>query len=95
LHFIVSWELKTQGNRQMEINKAMLEGLHGYSWLRLLSSFYILDIESEHDWNMIHERLLSTAERFKGEVNFLMSPVYDFDSDYFIYEMPERDFYQS
>jgi len=79
----------------MEINNAMFDGLHGYSWLRMLSSFYILDIDSERDWNVIHERLLSTAEKFKGEVNFLMSPIYDFDSDYFVYEMPEKDFYQS
>ena len=78
----------------MEINNAMLEGLHGYSWLRLLSSFYILDIDSERDWNVIQERLLSIAERFRGEVNFLMSPMYDFESDYFVYEMPEEDFYR-
>jgi hypothetical protein len=91
----VSWELRSQGNRRLEINNAMMEGLYGYSWLRLLSSFYILDIDSEHDWNVIHERLLSAAVRFKGEVNFLMSPIYDFDSDYFVYEMPEKDFYQS
>jgi hypothetical protein len=95
LHFVVSWELRSQGNRRLEINNAMMEGLYGYSWLRLLSSFYILDIDSERDWNVIHERLLSAAVRFKGEVNFLMSPIYDFDSDYFVYEMPEKDFYQS
>jgi hypothetical protein len=91
----VSWELKAQGNRKVEINNAMLEGLRGYSWLRMLSSFYILDIDSQHDWNMIHERLLATAEQFKGEINFLMSPIYDFDSDYFVYEMPEDDSYHS
>jgi hypothetical protein len=91
----VSWELKAQGNRRSEINNAMLEGLYGYSWLRMLSSFYILDIDSEHDWNVIHQRLISAAERFKGEVNFLMSPIYDFDADYFVYEMPEKDFYRS
>jgi hypothetical protein len=79
----------------MEINKAMLEGLQGYSWLRMLSSFFILDIDSERDWDVIHERLLSAAERFKGEVNFLMSPIYDLDSDYFVYEMPEDDSYHS
>ena len=94
MHFVVSWELKPQGKRSGEINSAMLEGLSGCSWLRMLSSFYIVDIDSERDWNVIHERLLATAERFKGEVNFLMSPIYDFDSDYFIYEMPGRDFYR-
>lgn len=72
----------------------MLEGLNGYPWLRLLSSFYILDIDSQSDWNVIHERLLSAAERFRGEVNFLMSPIYDFDSDYFVYDMPEKNFYR-
>jgi hypothetical protein len=36
-----------------------------------------------------------TAERFKGKIDFLMSPIYDLDSDYFVYEMPEDDSYHS
>jgi hypothetical protein len=94
MHFIVSWEITSCGKRLEEINNAMLAGIHGYSWIRLLSAFYVLDIEYESDWTVIHEKLLSIAGRFSGEVNFLMSPIYDLDSDFFIYQMPQEGYYK-
>jgi len=94
MHFVVSWEIKPKGSTQAEVNTAMLEGIQGYSWLRLLSTFYILEIDSPHDWNIVHEKLLAVAQRYQNEVNFLMSPLYDIDSEYFVYKMPDQDFYQ-
>lgn len=95
MHFVVSWDLRAQGSRWAEINAAMLEGLRGRSWIRMLSTFYILEIESDQDWPVIQESLLSVAQIYSGEVNFLMSPVYDFDSDYFVYQMPDGDYYKT
>ena len=94
MHFIVSWEITSGGKRREEINNAMLAGIHGYSWIRLLSAFYVLDIEYESDWTVIHEKLLSIAGSFSGEVNFLMSPIYDLDSEFFIYQMPKEGYYK-
>jgi hypothetical protein len=95
MHFVVAWETQSQGERQNEINSAMEQGLLGYSWIRLLRTFYILDVGLEHDWNIVHEKLLAIATLFPGEVNFLMSPIYYLDSDYFVYEMPDKNFYHS
>jgi hypothetical protein len=94
MHFVVSWEIKPKGSKQGEINTAMLQGIQGYSWLRLLSTFYILEVDARHDWNVVHEKLLAIAQRYQNEVNFLMSPLYDIDSEYFVYQMPDQDFYQ-
>jgi hypothetical protein len=91
----VSWEIKPKGADRGKISSAMLEGLQGYSWLRLLSTFYILEVDSQHDWNVVHEKLLAIAQRYQDDVNFLMSPLYDIDSEYFVYKMPEKDFYQT
>lgn len=93
MHFVVSWDLRAQGNLRTEVHNAMREGLRGYSWLCLLPAFYIVDVNSEQDWHAIHKNLLSVAQKYSGEVNFLMGPVYDSDSDYFVYQMPENDFY--
>ena len=95
MHFVVSWDIQSQGTDEQEINRTMIGGLHGYSWLRLLSTFYILEVDSGHDWQTIQSRLLSIAQQYAGEVNFLMSPLYEFDSDYFVYKMPETDFFKS
>jgi hypothetical protein len=95
MHFVVAWETQAQGERWDEINSAMQGGLLGYSWVRLLRTFYVLNVDSEHDWNIVHEQLLGIAAHFSGEVNFLMSPIYYLDSDFFVYEMPDKNFYHS
>jgi len=95
MHFVVSWEINSKDNYIEEINSSLMEGLLGYSWLRLLRTFYILEVEHEHDWHVIHEKLLTIAQRYPGKVNFLMSPLYDLDSDYFVYKMPDSNFYQA
>ncbi|MEW6001778.1 MAG: hypothetical protein AB1638_03905 [Nitrospirota bacterium] len=94
MHLIVSWRIKPSGKRFTEIDDAMRLGLDGYSWIQPLSGFYIIEIFSRLDWNVIQERLLSIAQNFSGEVNFLMSPVYDAETDYFVYHIRDDDFYR-
>lgn len=49
MHFVVSSEMKSEGKQQNRINDAMLAGLVGYPWIRLLSAFYILDVDTKRD----------------------------------------------
>ena len=94
MHFIVSWDAKSGGILSTEINDAMIGSLYGYSWIRLLNAFYIVDIDFGQDWNIIQEKMLSAAQRYAGQINFLMSPIYDRDSNFFVYDMPDEDFYK-
>jgi len=95
MHFVVAWESQAQGERWSEITMTLEEGFAGYSWIRLLRSFYVIEIGFEADWSTIHERLLGIADHFPGEFNFLMGPIYDLDSNYFVYEMPDKGYYRS
>jgi hypothetical protein len=72
----------------------MKQALHGYSRIQPISMFYILEIASALDWDVIQERLLSIAQNFSAEVNFLISPVYEAETDYFVYHIPDDDFYR-
>jgi len=94
MHIIVSWDIKLDSQRREEIDNAMRLGLAGYSWIHPLSMFYILDIHSEFDWQIIQGRLLSIAQNFSSEVNFLMSPAYDEETDYFVFQIPGDDFHK-
>lgn len=94
MHLIVSWDIKQQGQRRMEIDCAMKKVLDGYSWIQPLAMFYIIDINSEFDWHIIQDRLLSIAQNYLSEVNFLMSPIYEEETDYFIFQIPEDDFHK-
>ncbi|MEW6053382.1 MAG: hypothetical protein AB1552_06270 [Nitrospirota bacterium] len=95
MHFVVSWEITPTVTQYEEINNTLIEVFRGYSWLRLLPSFYILEADSQNEWNVIHQNLLTIAQKYEGEVNFLMSPLYDVDSEYFVYQMPDRGFYRN
>jgi hypothetical protein len=94
MHLVVSWDIKQKGKRWTEINNAMLGGIAGFSWLRLLPTFYILEISFENEWLLIQNNLLAVADKFSHDVNFLMSPISNFTSDYFVYHMPEKEFSQ-
>ncbi len=94
MHLIVSWDIRASGERRAEIDGAMKQGLDGYSWIQALSSFYIVEIISQFDWNRIQERLLSITQSFADEVNFIMSPVYHEETDYFVFHIPDDNFYR-
>jgi len=94
MHVIISWEIKATEEKHAQIDNAMRKGLAGYSWIHPLSMFYILDIRSEFDWYIIQDRLLSIAQNYSSEVNFLMSPAYDEETDYFVFQIPAADFHK-
>lgn len=78
MHFVVSWNIKTDppnSARLNEINEAMKKGLGNYSWVRPLKTFYIVKVKSQSDWNKIHNDLVEIAKKFGKEVNFIMSPL--------------------
>jgi hypothetical protein len=93
MHLIISWNIEASNERRADIENAMKHGLNGYSWIQPLSSFYILEISSMSDWFAIQERLLSAAQNFSNEVNFIMSPVYHEETDYFVFHIPDRGFH--
>lgn len=94
MHVIISWEIRAAEEKHARIDNAMRMGLAGYSWIHPLSMFYILDIPSAFDWHIIQGRLLSIAQNYSSEVNFLMSPVYDDETDYFVFSIPDDDFHE-
>jgi len=94
MHLIVSWDIKSDTERSTEINSAMREGISGYSWIQPISDFYIVEVSSGFDWEFIKGNLLRTAEKYSGEVCFLMSPLYECDTDYFVSHIPDNDFYR-
>ena len=75
MHFIVSWDVKAIGEREKEIDTALANCLKGYSWVRPLKDFYIVRIESNADWDKIVQAMVEVGRQYKGEVNFIFSPV--------------------
>jgi hypothetical protein len=95
MHVIVSWNIKSPSSRWAEIDNAMKEGISAYSRIQPLPSFFIIETPSVHDWDSIQNALLLVADKYSGEVNFLLSPLYEAATDYFVYAIPDEDFYQN
>jgi len=74
MHFVVSWDIKAEGQEWDSINKEMKNCLSGYSWVRPLTTFYIVKVSSQSDWDSIQKNLVSIAKTAK-KVNFIMSPL--------------------
>ena len=75
MHFIVSWDIRVSGPKVNKINAAMKKGLSGYSWVRPLKTFYIVNVNSQDDWDSIRKSLVSTVNKYPRMVIFVMSPL--------------------
>jgi hypothetical protein len=74
MHFVVSWDISAQGEEWTRINNDLVAVLKPYSWVRPLTTLYVVNVSSQETWNTILAALQSTAQRH-GKVNFLMTPL--------------------
>lgn len=77
MHFVVSWDIEAEGEEWTEINAAMKEGLSGYSWVRPLTTFYIVKVGSLEDKESIYHKLIAVAKKYPREVNVVITPAMD------------------
>jgi hypothetical protein len=76
MHFVVAWEIKSEGARWQEIDNAMKEGLTGYSWVRPLRTLYVVSVKTQDSWDSFQKNLLNIAKKFlPNEVYFIMTPL--------------------
>lgn len=74
MHIVVSWDISASGNRLTEIDNKMRQGLKGYSWVRPLKAFYVVQVTSEEDRKNIKSALVGVAKEATEHVNFVVSP---------------------
>ena len=74
LHIAVSWDIPATDDRWKALNEQMLEALKPYSWVRPLSTFYIVQIHSESARGGIQSALEAVAKAAPERIHFLISP---------------------
>lgn len=74
MHFVVSWDLKSSGEKWTEQNEKMKAVLKPYSWVRPLSTFYIVKVNGQSDWDLIRNNLTAVSES-ENKINFVMTPL--------------------
>jgi hypothetical protein len=73
VHVMVAWDIKAAEPLRSEIRTALLQALHGYSWVRALGSVYIVKVGSPEARDRVGEALKDVARNFGG-VNIIYSP---------------------
>ena len=77
MHFIVSWDIQSEDKEWDEINAQLQECLEDYSWVRPLSTFYIVRVTGQEEWKGIKENLQAVAESSTAKTHFVISPLMD------------------
>ena len=82
IHFVLSWDIHTKnrnGNTEDrewgEVNSRLQECIEPYSWVRPLSTFYIVRVSGPQEWQEIRDALVRVAENSTADINFLIGPL--------------------
>ena len=76
MHIVVSWDIQTDAKsaKWIEVNGKLREGLKGYSWVRPLTTFYVVRVASDADRTVIRDRLVEAAKPAGITVHIVISP---------------------
>lgn len=75
MHIAVSWDISAKEPRWGVLNDQMRDCFKGLSWVRPLSTFYIVRVDGESGRGRIQERLLSVATAVPETIHFVVSPL--------------------
>ena len=74
MHVLVSWDIKAEEPRWKEINEESKACLEDYSWIRVLTTPYIVQVEDAHDRSSLKKSLTEICRKHPERIHLLMSP---------------------
>ena len=74
MHLVISWDIKIGKPKWDEIDEKLKKCLDGYSWVRPLSTFYVVRTNSENDRTILKDRLVAVAKAETVTVHIIVSP---------------------
>lgn len=74
MHVVVSWDIKTEGPRWSEIDDGMRTALKPHSWVRPLSTFYIVRVASDVERRLLKDRLREVVTSVPEKVHYIVTP---------------------
>lgn len=74
MHLVISWDIKASKPKWDEVDEKLKACLEGYSWVRPLTTFYVVRTDSEADRAILKERLVAVARSAGVTVHIVISP---------------------
>lgn len=75
MHIAVTWDISASGARWNEINDQMREVLRPFSWVRPLTTFFVVRVNRGGDRDTIRDGLVAIAKSVAEQVHFVVSPI--------------------
>ncbi len=75
MHFIITWEIYSEGEEKEELNQQMKACLDGYNIVQVLSATYVVKIDKQQLYAELHKQWSEIAEANRGKLEFIMSPL--------------------
>ena len=74
MHFIVSWDINEEGDEWKKLNKELRGCLSGYSWVKPLTTLYIIQVEDDSERDKIRDALVEVCRNNPKKIYLLVSP---------------------
>lgn len=76
MHITVSWDIKNcDMDEWNELNDNLKKTFKNYSWVKPLSTYYIVQINDFDDRKIIRQELINLCKINKGKINVIISPI--------------------
>lgn len=76
MHITVSWDIKNCDTDEWnELNDNLKKTFKNYSWVKPLSTYYIVQINDFDDRKIIRQELINLCKINKGKINVIISPI--------------------
>lgn len=73
MHFVISYDLSAEGTRRAEIEDRMEKILAPYQHVKRLTTFYVVRVADQSEWDSIRNNLNSLSNDIPEELHFIMS----------------------
>lgn len=74
MHIVVSWDIAADGQKWNDLNQALRTCISGHSWVKPLSTLYIVQIGGVEDRVVIKDQLRSICKQNPKTVHLIVSP---------------------
>jgi hypothetical protein len=74
MHFVFTYDLSATGERRKQIEEELDTYLKPYAWVRRLSTFYIIKVNSTLEWENLLKQLQGYSNSLPEKFHFIMSP---------------------
>ena len=75
MHFVVSWDISASGEEWTRLNDQMKSKLSPYSWVRPLTTLYVVQVTGQSTWNTILSELQAVGKANSPKINFIVTPL--------------------